>query len=82
MPARAYSEVSARPVLAGLEHLQYHHYRDILLLGDGTTRAEVTDIRHGLYRFQAGLEPGIAIGWRFESSSGLLFRKASDLVQP
>ena len=52
------------------------------LLYDGRV-VEVTDIRLGFYRF-AGTEgrlPGTSIGWKAGSSSGLLFRRASDLLQ-
>jgi len=52
---------------------------DVLVLGDGT-RAEITDIRHGVYWLAPGREPGIALGWRSGTSSGLLFRRAADIV--
>jgi hypothetical protein len=44
-------------------------------------RAEVTDVRHGR-SFPEGRGHGVAIGWRSGSSSGLLFRKASDILDP
>jgi hypothetical protein len=50
---------------------------DVLLL-DGEMRAEVTDIRYGYYWFPAGRQQGVSIGWKSGTSSGLLFRKASD----
>jgi hypothetical protein len=50
-----------------------------LLVDDGT-RAEVTDIRYGFYRFPAGRGQGVAIGWRSGASSRLLFRKGSDIL--
>ena len=53
---------------------------DVLLLDDGT-RAEITDIRHGFYWLETGHEPGIALGWKSGTSSGMLFRKASDILQ-
>jgi hypothetical protein len=40
----------------------------------------VTDIRDGLFWLETGHEPGIALGWRSGSASGLIFRKASDLL--
>jgi len=52
---------------------------DVLLLDDGT-RAEVTDTAFGFYHFAAGHEHGVALGWRSGSSSGLLFRKAGDIL--
>ncbi len=53
---------------------------DVLMLDDGT-RATVTDTQHSLYWFPEGRAPGIAIGWRAGSSSGLLFRRGSDLLE-
>ena len=50
------------------------------LLYDGRI-AEVTDTRLGFYRFPEGRLPGVSIGWKAGSSSGLLFRRASDLLQ-
>jgi hypothetical protein len=52
---------------------------DILLLDDGI-HAEVDDVRHGLYWFPDGQAHGVAIGWQAGRSSGLLFRKASDVL--
>ena len=54
---------------------------DRLLLDDGKP-AEVTDVRHSIYQFPPpdGQSPGVAIGWKSGTSSGLLFRKASDLL--
>jgi hypothetical protein len=52
---------------------------DYLLLDD-RTRAEVTDIRDGFYRFAAGRELGVAIGWKSGTSSGMLFRRAGDIL--
>ena len=54
--------------------------QDVLLLDDGI-RAEVTDIRLGCYWLETGHEPGIVLGWKSGTSSGLLFRRSSDLVQ-
>ena len=51
---------------------------DVLLV-DGT-RAGVTDLCHGWYWLPEGRGQGIAIGWRSGRSSGLLFRKASDIL--
>ena len=53
---------------------------DVLLLDDGT-RAEVTDIAFGYYWLAGGHEQGVALGWRSGSSSGLLFRRAADIVR-
>jgi len=53
---------------------------DILLLDSGI-QAEVTDVRDGFYRFPSGREMGVAIGWKLGTSSGLLFRRASDMLQ-
>jgi hypothetical protein len=50
------------------------------LLYDGHA-AEVTDTRLGFYRFPEGRMPGVSIGWKAGNSSGLLFRKASDMLQ-
>jgi hypothetical protein len=69
-PSASVEPVAARDVQAG----------DRLLLEDGQA-AEVTDIRHGFYWLESGHEPGIAIGWKAGSSSGVLFRKASDILQ-
>jgi len=53
---------------------------DVLVLDDGT-RAEVTDVRHGDYWLNTGCHGrGVAIGWRSGSSSGVLFRQASELL--
>jgi hypothetical protein len=54
---------------------------DALLLDDGT-RAEVTDIRTGDFWLNTGGHgPGVALGWRAGSSTGVLFRDRSDVVQ-
>ena len=50
------------------------------LLYDGHV-AEVTDTRLGFYRFPEGRLPGVSIGWKAGSSSGLLFRRASEMLQ-
>jgi hypothetical protein len=50
------------------------------LLYDGRI-AEVTDTRLGSYRFPEGRLPGVSIGWKAGNASGMLFRRASDLVQ-
>ena len=50
------------------------------LLYDGRI-VEVTDTRLGFYRFSEGRLPGVSVGWKAGSSSGLLFRKASDLLE-
>jgi hypothetical protein len=42
---------------------------------------EISDINYGLYYFRDGREQGLAIGWKAGSSSGLLFRHGSDLLQ-
>ncbi len=42
---------------------------------------EVTDTRYGFYRFPEGRLPGTSVGWKAGSSSGLLFRRASDLLE-
>jgi hypothetical protein len=52
---------------------------DVLLLDDGT-HAEVTDTAFGFYWLADGHEPGVAIGWRSGSSSGLMFRRAADIL--
>lgn len=52
---------------------------DVLLL-DGGLRAEVTDVKLGYYRYPEGRGHGVAIGWKSGSSSGLLFRHASDML--
>ncbi len=52
---------------------------DFLLLDDGI-QAEVTDVRYGFYWFPGGREQGVSIGWRAGTSSGMLFRKASDIL--
>ena len=41
----------------------------------------VTDIRDGFFWLETGHEPGIALGWRSGSASGLIFRKATDLME-
>ncbi len=51
----------------------------MLLLDDGT-RAEVTDLGEGYYHFPGGRQLGVALGWRAGTSSGMLFRKASDIL--
>ncbi len=53
------------------------------LLLDGGQAAEVTDIRYGSWWFPPpdGHSPGVAIGWKAGSSSGVLFRKAGDILQ-
>jgi hypothetical protein len=65
---------AAEPVAA--EHVRVG---DVLLFGDGT-RAEITDIRHGFYWLETGHEPGIALGWRAGSSTGLMFRRAAEVL--
>jgi hypothetical protein len=50
------------------------------LLYDGRI-VEVTDTRLGFYRFPEGRLPGTSIGWKAGNSSGLLFRRASDLLE-
>jgi hypothetical protein len=53
---------------------------DILLIND--TEAEVTDVRFGDYLLATGDHgPGVAIGWRSGSSSGVTFRAAADMLQ-
>ena len=44
---------------------------------------EVTDFAAGYYWFPPpdGHSPGVAIGWKAGNSSGLLFRKSSDLME-
>jgi hypothetical protein len=45
-------------------------------------RAEVTDVRAGDYWLNTGRHgPGVAIGWRSESSSGVMFRRAGDTLR-
>jgi hypothetical protein len=50
------------------------------LLYDGRI-VEVTDTRLGFYRFPEGRMPGVSVGWKAGNASGLLFRKASDLLE-
>jgi len=64
---------SSDPVVAG------HVMAGDVLLIDGT-RAEVTDVRRGEYRLESGHAPGVALGWRSGSSSGVMFRDAADLL--
>jgi hypothetical protein len=52
---------------------------DVLLL-DGGIRAEVTDVQFGFYYFAEGREMGVAIGWTAGTSSGMLFRRATELL--
>ena len=52
---------------------------DVLALDDGT-RAEVTDVGFGFYYLAEGRGQGVAIGWRAGPSSGLMFRKGSDVL--
>jgi hypothetical protein len=66
--------VDAEPVAA-----QDVEVGDTLLLEDGI-RAELTDVRFGYYQFPEGRGQGVAIGWRCGSASGLLFRRASDML--
>lgn len=69
MPERT-EPVAAGDVLIG----------DVLII-DGT-EAEVTDIRQGDYWLATGKHgPGVAIGWRSGSSSGVMFRSADDTLQ-
>jgi len=52
---------------------------DRLLIGG--LPAEVTDVRAGFWWFPSGhRDYGVAIGWKAGSSSGLLFRKAGDIL--
>src|SRR6266436_638000 len=53
---------------------------DVLLLEDGR-QAEVTDLRDGFYWFVSGRALGVAIGWKSGTSTGLLLRRGSDLLQ-
>jgi hypothetical protein len=53
---------------------------DILLLDDGT-RAEVSDTAYGFYWLPGGHQQGVALGWRSGSASGLLFRRADDILR-
>jgi hypothetical protein len=70
------ASISTEPVAAG--ELQPG---DALLLDDGT-RAEVTDIRTGDFWLNTGRHgPGVALGWRAGSSSGVMFRDGSDVVR-
>jgi hypothetical protein len=50
------------------------------LLHDGHL-SEVTDTRLGIYRFPEGSASGVSIGWKAGNASGLLFRRASDLLE-
>jgi hypothetical protein len=52
---------------------------DVLLLDDGT-RAVITDLGEGYYHLPGGRALGVALGWRSGTSSGLLFRKAGDIL--
>ena len=52
---------------------------DILLLDD-CTRAEVTDTAFGFYHLPDGHQQGLALGWQCGTASGLLFRKADDIL--
>lgn len=68
---------------AHAEFVTAEHVRagDVLLLDD-RTRAEVTDIRHGDFWMNTGNHgPGVAIGWRAGTSSGVMFRNADDRLQ-
>jgi hypothetical protein len=52
---------------------------DVLII-DGT-RAEVTDVRTGDYWLNTGHHgPGVALGWRSGTSSGVMFRAADDVL--
>lgn len=51
-----------------------------LLVYDGRV-IEVSDVNRGLYYLRDGREQGLAIGWKAGSTSGLLFRHGSDLLQ-
>ncbi len=53
---------------------------DKLLLDSGIA-AEVDFLRDGFYTFPDGHQQGVSIGWRAGSSTGLLFRRATDVLQ-
>src|SRR5260221_11515242 len=51
------------------------------LMLDASTIAEVTDIRQGDYWLPTGDHgPRVALGWQSGTSSGVMFRSASDLL--
>ncbi len=53
---------------------------DVLLTGG--TVAEVTDVRSGDYWLTTGKHgPGVALGWRSGTSSGVMFRSADDTLE-
>jgi len=70
------------PAVDGTEAVPADSVRvgDVLILGDGA-RAEVTDLRRGDYWLNSGRHgPGVAIGWRSGSASGVMFREASEVL--
>jgi hypothetical protein len=68
------SGATAVPVAA--EHVRVG---DVLILDDGAC-AGVTDVRFGQYWLRSGCGDGVALGWRSGSSSGVMFRRRSDLL--
>ena len=53
---------------------------DRIVVNDFT--AEVTDTRRGAFWLtETGHGPGVAIGWRAETASGMLFRAADEPIQ-
>ncbi len=53
---------------------------DVIIIDDGT-RAAITDIRRGDFWLTTGQHgPGVAIGWQSGSSSGVMFRRVTDLL--
>ncbi len=71
----------ALAALRGTEPVRAEHVMagDTVLI-DGT-EAEITDVRHGDYWLTTGQHgPGVALGWRCGSSSGIMFRRADDTL--
>jgi hypothetical protein len=53
---------------------------DVVVFDDGT-EAEITDTRTGDYWLNDGTHaPGVALGWKSGTSSGVMFRQADDVL--
>ena len=70
------SAVTAEPVPAG-----EIRPGDVIVLDD-FSRAQITDVRHGVFWLDDGHNPGVALGWRSlaGNASGVLFCRADDML--
>ena len=73
----------ARGAVGSAEPVAVEHVRagDVVLLDDGTL-AVIDSVRFGSYWLDSGRqEPAVALGWQAGTSSGVMFRRCSDILQ-